>query len=322
MTMRRPFPLYKYFAIDGGSGAHLLAALSNSNPYLQPVASPRHANLLIVIEPISQKLVPALMEIAQSIPQPAHVLIVDVGAQIITPNTAPDNALHHIVDSFNEGHIGPLLPGARHITTTEVDEVLRAIFDSDQVWPELTIHPSQEQETELTTIQLPSKQKQELATELVVLSLGPVQPFTAGPLRILLICDGEQVLTAQIESGFTHRAITEAMLHADWQAGLHLARDFDPLAPLAGELAYVRAIEQLQGRTPTSEQESLREAALALERAQNMLWWLVRFAQIANDARLTEKAYALATMLTTCMYEFINLTRKNGMRLNRNVGAQ
>ena len=76
-STRRRHSLHQYFAIDGGSGAHLLAALDGYSPYLRPVASPRHADLFIIVAPISQKLVPALVEIAKALPHPAHVLLIE-----------------------------------------------------------------------------------------------------------------------------------------------------------------------------------------------------------------------------------------------------
>src|SRR5712691_8611747 len=57
----------RYFALDGGSGAHLCAALAGRHPYVQQVASPRHADLLVIVEPVSQKLAPALVELARSL---------------------------------------------------------------------------------------------------------------------------------------------------------------------------------------------------------------------------------------------------------------
>ena len=141
----------------------------------------------------------------------------------------------------------------------------------------------------------------ELATELVVLSLGPVQPFTAGPLRVFLLCDGEQVLSVQVESGHAHaRYCSQAMLQAEWQQALPLASTLDPLAPLACQLAYVQAIEQLQGWRLSPPIVALREAALALERARNHLWWLVGFMRLLAVAQLSDRASQLAPPPSSC----------------------
>ncbi len=284
---RRRHSLRHYFAIDGGAGAHLLAALGGYSPYLRPVASPRHADLLIIVAPISQKLVPAIVAIAEALPHPAHVLLIHEAAGVLAGS--PEVT---IADSET------LFRGIRSITASSAEDVLHAIADPAP-WAELAVKDSTVQDAQ--TIQLPSKQEQEMATELEVLSLGPLQPFTAGPLRIFLICDGEQVLSAQVEPGYARRGIARAMAQADWQQSLNLARCFDPLAPIASQLAYVRAIEQVQGWQPSTPMVVLREAALALERVRNQLWWLVRFMDLLADEQLRDRAYQLATSFETSL---------------------
>jgi len=286
---RRRQALHRYFAIDGGYGAHLLAALGGYSPYLQAVASPRHANLLIIVAPITQKLVSAIVEIAEALPHPAHVLLLAEPA-----GERAGSAVTNIAD------VETLFQGVRTITPTSPEDVLDALTDSAP-WAELAVNATSVPEAE--TIQLPSRQEQELATELVVLSLGPVQPFTAGPLRVFLICDGEQVLSVQVESGYAQRGVAQAMLQAEWQQALPLARALDPLAPLACQLAYVQAIEQMQGWQPSPPMVAVREAALALERVRNHLWWLVGFMRLLADAQLSDRAYQLASSFEACMVQ-------------------
>lgn len=275
----------RYFAIDGGSGAHLLAALATQTPYLQPVASPRHANLLIVCGPVTRKLVPAIAAIARALPRPAHALILNGRLHGIM-------SLHPSIDDISV-HPDELFSGARTIEPESVKDILDTVFAGDP-WPAL--HVRDIPETEPDVIQLPPQNEQEMATELAVLSLGPVQPFTAGPLRLVLVCDGEQVLSAQVETGYARRGIAEAMMQATWQEGLALARLLDPLAPIAGQLAYIQAIEQLQGWTPPTSLNTLREAVLALERAQNALWWTVSFARVLDDQQLLDNSSSLASI--------------------------
>jgi NADH:ubiquinone oxidoreductase subunit D len=276
----------RYFALDGGSGAHLCAALAGRHPYVQPVASPRHADLLVIVEPVSQKLAPALVELARSFPHPARALLIS------TPGTELDH-----FTSTTQADVTKLLPGIQRTPLTSIEALLEMMLDFEQ-WPELEVPDVAAYEPSL--IQLPQKHEQELATELAVLSLGPVQPFTAGPLRLLLICDGEQVFSAQVESGYAHRGIARAMTQVDWQQGIDFARRLDPLAPIASQLAYVRATEQLQGWQPSTQTVMFREVALALERAQNLLWWLVRFMRLLADSQLTDRSHQLATALADC----------------------
>lgn len=234
-TLRRSAYLYHYYAIDGGSGSHLLSVLAGYSPILRRVNSPRHADILLIIAPISHKLVPSLIEIAEALPRPAHVLRVE------------DPMAAQVSDSLDEtkfAHLNTLFPNAHHLSTFSVDDIYDTMISASS-WEEMIV--TEENVPDAETIQLPPKEEQEMATELAVLSLGPVQPFTSGPLRVFLVCDGEQVFSTQIESGYAQRAIAPAMQRADWRQSLKLARVFDPLAPVASQLVYVKAIEQLQG---------------------------------------------------------------------------
>ncbi|HBY97618.1 MAG TPA: hypothetical protein DEP84_27360, partial [Chloroflexi bacterium] len=67
---------HRYLAVDGGSGAHFLAALAHADPQLQAVTSPRHADLLIVVEPVTRKLAPAVAALARALPRPVRVLVI------------------------------------------------------------------------------------------------------------------------------------------------------------------------------------------------------------------------------------------------------
>jgi NADH:ubiquinone oxidoreductase subunit D len=87
------------------------------------------------------------------------------------------------------------------------------------------------------------------------------------------------------------------MTQCDWRQGIQLARCFDPLAPLASQLVYVRALEQLQGWQASTTTNLLRNAALALEQAQNHLWWLVSFARLLPAPRLLTQAQKVVRAL-------------------------
>lgn len=278
-SSRRRRKLRRYLSVDGGGGAHLLAELASFDPYLQPVATPRHADLLLVVEPISQSLAPAVVELARAMPQPAGMLLVG------------ESALSQQGGLVSASTLFPQARDVSLLTPVQIRDAALALEDL----PLLILLDTPVPES--TTISLPPKQERELATELAVLSLGPVQPFTSGPLRLLLACDGEQVLLVKVEAGYAHRGVAEAMTRAGWQEAADLASRLDPLAPLIGRFAYIRALEQLQGRQPPLSTIKFREALLALERAQNHLWWLVRFARLLAAAPLAARALRLATSL-------------------------
>ena len=267
----------RYLAVDGGAGAQLLASLAGHDPRLVPAASPRHADVLIVVEPISRKLAPAVAEVLRAMPRPARALL--IGGE-------------EGMDRFPRADVfrmEDLLTGTRRVVHPSPEAVLEAALDPAH---DLELALIDAPALEPTTIPLPRKQEREIATELAVLSLGPIQPWTAGPLRLLVVCDGEQLLSAQVEAGYSHRGIAAAMAEADWQAAADLACDLDPLAPVAGRLAYVLALEVLQGWQAPEPLVRAREAALAEERAQNHLWWLVRFTATRGEYIKTGILYA------------------------------
>lgn len=291
----------RYFAVDGGSGAHLLTALAGFDPSLQPVAAPRHADLLIVAGPINPKLVPAINEMTRVLPRPARALLID---------TIPSSEIHD----------ADLALGVRRVAP-DLHEILAAARASDTA-PTLNLIDQPIPET--PPIPLPSKRQREMATELAVLSLGPIQAFTAGPLRLLLVFDGEQIVSAQVEAGYAERGIAQRMTQLGWRAAADLAAQLDPLAPVAGRLAFVQAVEQLGGAQVSIDVAQQRAAALAMERAQNHLWWFVRFARLIVHEPLAARAYELATRLAKINAQIpvaAILLRENVPHVDSNAGA-
>lgn len=268
----------RYFAVDGGQGAAWLARLSRLTPRLQPAASPRHADLLIAIEPITRKLVPAVLETVRALPAPRAGLVIGEP----TVEQFPEADLVRLED---------VLPGIRRVRDAgDIDGVVNAALASR---PLDACMKYEHAAAEPVTVAVPPKRERELATEPVVVTLGPLQSLTAGPLRLLLVCDGEQVGSAETEAGYAARQVATAMTRASWSAAADLAGALDPLAPVAGRLAYVTAVERLQGRGIEPVASRARHAALAVERASNALSWLARFAAVLAYDRLADHAAAL-----------------------------
>jgi len=262
----------RYLAVDGGSGARLLVRLLASNPYLRRVSSPRHAELLVVCEPVSRKLAPSIVELYRAMPRPRRVLVIGEPG----PAQFPSADLVRLEDRLP----GVERPPVNLSNFGETEQRMLALpLQSDEVPPEPRV--------EEKALPLPGKQEREIATELMVMSLGPVQPLTAGPLRLLFVCDGEQIVAVQTEAGYAARGVARAMTHATWRESAALASALDPLAPIAGRLAYVSALEQLQHWDPDPSTLHQREALLAFERVENHVSWLVRFAEFLADDRLS-----------------------------------
>ncbi len=273
-----PYNERRYFPVDGGSGAGLLAQLvALDNKRLRLAASPRHAEILLIFEPVSASLAPSVLEIYRAIPRPRRALVIGGAGSDDFPGA-------------DLRRMEALIPGAERLTTVpSIDEIERRMLGLPLMVDEAPPEPK----PDAKIISLSAKDERELATELVVLSLGPIQPFTAGPLRLLLVCDGEQVVSVEIESGYAARNVAYAMMQAPRSEAAKLAGCLDPLAPVAGRLAFITALERLQRFVPEPIVIQQREAALALERAQNHLCWLVRFSRIVANDRLATIAGGL-----------------------------
>lgn len=220
------------FVIDGGTGADRIAALRARD--VQIVDSPRHANLLLVIEPVSEALAGAVSDAWRAMPQSRSRATLGPNGEIIDVQSAEPHAI----------------------------------------------------EIEPLTVDLPPKEKREMATELAVIVLGPLQQMTAGPLRITLVCDGEQVVRADVQRGFAARGIAAKMRGRTLAEATELSRQIAPLAPIASQAAFEHAIGH----------ESDDHAAISIERARSHLSWTERFATLtgiewlAGAARIARSA--------------------------------
>ena len=265
----------RFVGVDGGSGAHAMAALAGMGAGVQQVRSPCHANLLLLFGPLAPKMREPLAEIARAMPQPARAMLV-----------LPDDAA---IEHRRDVDVETLLRPVERLLSSSASRIAGAFADFPRRGFELVGTSGWEPDT----IDV-SGDASEMETELVVVSLGPVQPFTAGPLRILLTCDGEQIVRARLAAGYAFRGIAEAMVSATWKDGAELAAALDPLAPVAGRLAYVRAVEALQHSQPSTQIVRARNALLAFERARNDLWWFVRFAYSIGARALADRGHGVA----------------------------
>lgn len=262
----------RFFPVDGGAGAALLARLPMLVERLRCVPTPRHAELLVVCEPVSRKLAPSIVELYLAMPCPCRLVVIGEAR----PDQFPDADLVRMEDLFADVLRVSCDLGAIAIG----QQLLNARLHSDDVRTPIRV--------DAATFATPSKHEREMATEPVVLSLGPVQPLAAGPLRVLLVGDGEQIVSASIEAGYATRRVAEAMRRATWAEAAQLASLIDPLAPVAGRIAYVLALERLRQSRPDEAVSAWRRVLLALERTQNHLVWLARFGEVLSDRRLID----------------------------------
>lgn len=275
----------RYFAIDGGAGAAFIAQLPGTDDRLRPAASPRHADLLIVLGPVSKALMPAVAAAYSDMPTPRELAVIHLGAGA---PTFPES-----------GHIADCLQATYTIDGSPTDVTVPATLASSIAQGRGAAaarrgrhHGEVPGQTEVL-VPLRSPDEREIATEDVVVSIGPIQRATAGPLQLLITADGEHIMRAEVRAGFAARGLEQLLGSTPWIDGPMLAESLDPIAPLTGRLAYVTAVERLYGLVPPLLAQHARELALRTERAASHLAWLTGFADLLAYDALTAEARGL-----------------------------
>ncbi|MGC5014838.1 NADH-quinone oxidoreductase subunit D [Streptosporangium sp. DT93] len=87
----------------------------------------------------------------------------------------------------------------------------------------------------------------ELATEDMILNIGPQHPSTHGVLRLRLILDGERISSAEPIVGYMHRGAEKLFEVRDYRQIIVLANRHDWLSAFANELGVVLAVERMLG---------------------------------------------------------------------------
>jgi NADH-quinone oxidoreductase subunit D len=86
-----------------------------------------------------------------------------------------------------------------------------------------------------------------LATEEMILNIGPQHPSTHGVLRVILELDGEVIIRAEPVIGYMHRAAEKLAEYRDARQVLVLMNRHDWISAFNNELGWVIAVERLAG---------------------------------------------------------------------------
>lgn len=122
----------------------------------------------------------------------------------------------------------------------------------------------------------------ELATEHLVVNMGPQHPSTHGVLHILLELDGEEIIAAEASLGYLHRGIEKLAEHRRYgQIGTLLDRA-DYISGFHTEWAYSAAVEQLMGIEVPAKAQWIRALMCELNRLASHLLWLGTFGMDAG----------------------------------------
>ncbi|MET7327376.1 NADH-quinone oxidoreductase subunit D [Nonomuraea sp. NPDC005650] len=114
----------------------------------------------------------------------------------------------------------------------------------------------------------------ELATEDMILNIGPQHPSTHGVLRLRLTLDGERITAAEPIIGYMHRGAEKLFEVRDFRQIIMLANRHDWLSGFANELGVVLAAERLLGMEPPVRAVWARTLLAELNRVLNHLMFL------------------------------------------------
>jgi NADH-quinone oxidoreductase subunit D len=99
----------------------------------------------------------------------------------------------------------------------------------------------------------------------LVINMGPQHPSTHGVLRLMVECDGENVVNIRPGIGFLHTGIEKNMEYRSWTQGTTFVTRMDYVSPLFNEAAYCLAVERLLGITDEIPQRATDIRVLMME---------------------------------------------------------
>lgn len=114
----------------------------------------------------------------------------------------------------------------------------------------------------------------ELATEDMILNIGPQHPSTHGVLRLRLTLDGERISSAEPIVGYMHRGAEKLFEVRDYRQIIVLANRHDWLSAFANELGVVLAVERMLGMEVPVRAVWTRTLMAELNRVLNHLMFL------------------------------------------------
>src|SRR5277367_2128068 len=114
----------------------------------------------------------------------------------------------------------------------------------------------------------------QLATEDMVLNIGPQHPSTHGVLRLRLTLDGERITAAEPVVGYMHRGAEKLFEVRDYRQIIVLANRHDWLSAFANELGVVLAVERMLGMEVPTRAVWTRTLLAELNRVLSHLMFL------------------------------------------------
>jgi NADH-quinone oxidoreductase subunit D len=110
--------------------------------------------------------------------------------------------------------------------------------------------------------------------DIITVNMGPSHPATHGVLRIVLQLDGEQVVSAVPHLGYLHRGMEKIAEDRTYLQFIPYTDRMDYLSPLAANVGFCLAVEELLGIRVPPRCEAIRVLCAELARIGAHLVWL------------------------------------------------
>ena len=113
-----------------------------------------------------------------------------------------------------------------------------------------------------------------MATQDMVLNIGPQHPATHGVLRLRLTLDGERIVDCEPIVGYMHRGVEKLFEVRDYRQIIVLANRHDWLSAFSSELGVVLAVERMLGMEVPTRAVWTRTLLAELNRVLNHLMFM------------------------------------------------
>ncbi|MEM0000626.1 MAG: nickel-dependent hydrogenase large subunit [Desulfurococcaceae archaeon] len=99
--------------------------------------------------------------------------------------------------------------------------------------------------------------------------IGPQHPAIHEPVMLKIYADGEEVVHAEINTGYNHRGIEKLMEKNSYYKGKFIASRVCGICNTVHENCYTRAVEHIAGLEPSQRAKYIRVLAMELERVHS-----------------------------------------------------
>ena len=110
--------------------------------------------------------------------------------------------------------------------------------------------------------------------DIVTVNMGPSHPATHGVLRLVLKLDGERVVTCVPHLGYLHRGMEKIAENRTYLQFIPYTDRMDYLSPLAANVGFALAVEELLGVRVPPRCEFIRVICAELARLGSHMLWL------------------------------------------------